>query len=275
MATTAASCFRSLVALVVCAALAACGDDDGQGPSHDAGVPAHDAALPDDASEPAPDAALGDDAGADDDDASAPEPFEETAYYPVTDGARWVYRHAGGARTWDEEVVLTHVRYQGAPAFMLRDTPGPSGTRSETVLGRDGSKISRVYREELRGDSLQTATTYEPGFVRFDHAWVAREDGYTETLRYDRVERDGTGAITADGDRSHRYVIEAHDAVVEVPAGTFEACLRVRRTRTRAVDTQPAEGDEDLFWFCPHVGKVREQDTVTLETEELVSYDVR
>jgi len=254
--------------LALCAGVSGCGDDDasvadaGEGHhEHDGGE--HDAALPD-ASEP--DAMIDDDAGDE-------PPVEDTAYYPVTDGARWVYRHSGGS-TWDEDVVLTHATHEGKPAFMLRDTSGPSGNRSETVLARVGSQIARVYREELNGDSLQATASYAPGFVRFDHAWVTRADGYVETLAYERVERDADGAITAEGERSHHYTIEAHDDTVEVPAGTFEDCLRVRRSRVRASTAAPVEGDEDLFWFCPGVGKVREQDTVSLESEELVSFDI-
>jgi hypothetical protein len=260
----------SSLILALCAGMGGCGDDDasaavdagGGHHEHDGGDP-HDAALPD-ASEP-------DAAG--DEDGGAEPPVEDTAYYPVTDGARWVYRHSGGS-TWDEEVVLSHVTHEGKPAFMLRDTPGPSGKRSETVLARVGSQIARVYREELQGDSLQATATYDPGFARFDHAWVMRADGYTETLSYGRVERDAGGTITADGDRSHEYTIESHDETVEVPAGTFEDCLRVRRSRVRSDMAEPVEGDEDLFWFCPGVGKVREQDTVSLESEELVSFDI-
>jgi hypothetical protein len=156
----------------------------------------------------------------------------------------------------------------------LRDTAGPSGTRSETVLGRVGTQIARIYREEFRGIALQATASYDPGFVRFDHAWVERDDGYTETLSYDRVERDADGTITADGPRSHRYVIEAHDETVEVPAGTFQDCLRVRRTRVRETTAEPVAGDEDLFWFCPGIGKVKEQDQATLELEELLSCDI-
>lgn len=249
--------------LALCAGMSACGDDDDAsvldagGGDHE-----HDASEP----EPEPDAGTDDDAGAE-------PPVQDSAYYPVTDGARWVYRHSGGS-TWDEEVVLTHTEHEGEPAFMLRDTPGPSGDHSETILARVGSQIARVYREELHGEALQATASYDPGFVRFDHAWVMRADGYGETLGYARVERDARGAITADGDRSHRYTIEAHDDTVEVPAGTFDDCLRVRRSRVRASMAAPVEGDEDLFWFCPGVGKVREQDTVSLETEELVSYDI-
>lgn len=258
-----------LLILALGAGVSGCGDDDAS--VGDAGSGEPDAGHHDDASQPDADVVV--DAGEDDDGGEEP-PIEDTAYYPVTDGARWVYRHGGGNSAWDEEVTLTHTTHEGRDAFMLRDTPGPSGNRSETILARVGSSIARVYREELRGDTLQATAEYTPGFVRFDHAWVARDDGYTETRSYDRVERDADGTITADGERAHRYTIEAHDETVEVPAGTFEDCLRVRRSRVRATMAAPVEGDEDLFWFCPGVGKVREQDAVSLETEELVSYDL-
>jgi hypothetical protein len=281
---------RRSIAVLWCVAVLtsslACGDDteDRPQPEPDSGLDASDPDPPDageDASTPdaaRPDAAMRDaeppdeDSGYED-DASEPM-YEDTAYYPVSDGATWVYRHMGGNDTWDEHVELSHVTHDGEAAFMLRDTVGPSGTRSETVLGRVGSQIARIYREEFRGIALQATASYDPGFVRFDHAWVERADGYTETLSYTRLERDADGAITADGERSHHYTIEDHDDTVEVPAGTFDECIRVRRSRVRETTAAPVEGDEDLFWFCPGIGKVKEEDQATLESEELVSCDI-
>jgi hypothetical protein len=268
--------------------LIACGDDDAAvEPSHpepDAGEDAGD-----DAAQGEPDASRlppdGGDANVDEDDAGelepdASEPLPDAGppidsdYYPVADGSRWVYRHTGGGADWDEEVELTHIEHEGEAAYLLTDTPGPSGTRSESVLARIGTRVSRVYREELNGNTLQLTAEYTPGFMRFDHAWTEREPGYMEVVGYGRIERDAQGVVLADGDREHQYVIESLTASVSVPAGDFDDCLRVRRARVNETTGQPIATETDLFWFCPGIGKVREEDQTTLEAEELVSCDV-
>jgi hypothetical protein len=50
--------------------------------------------------------------------------------------------------------------------------------------------------------------------------------------------------------------------------------LRVRRARVNETTGAPIATETDLFWFCPGIGKVREQDQTTLEAEELVSCDI-
>jgi hypothetical protein len=281
------------IALSLSCLLVACGGDDepavgadAAGPEPDAGRDAgKDAAAPEpDASGPSPDAG---DATVDEEDSGEPGPEPDggeppppdaggvdSDYYPVAHGSRWVYRHTGGSTTWDEEVELTDTEHDGQPAYLLSDTPGPSGNRSESVLARIGSRVSRVYREEFHNDALNFTAEYTPGFIRFDHAWVERDPGYAEKVEYGRIERDAQGVLLADGDREHQYVVESVSASVSVPAGDFDDCLRVRRARVNETTGQPIATETDLFWFCAGIGKVREEDQTTLEAEELVSCDI-
>jgi hypothetical protein len=201
----------------------------------------------------------------------APAVANGADYYPMTDGATWTYRHMGGSTVWDEVVMQSATTYMGKPGVLLEDNPSPSGSRSETVLVSDGSRIARVYQEEFTGATLELTTAYDPGFLRYDRSWEEQSPGYAETAMYVRTEKDAAGTITGESDRAHRFTVEALDDSVTVPAGTFSDCLRVRRNRVRAPGSEMKEGDDDLFWFCPGIGKVREEDQITGQTEELVS----
>jgi hypothetical protein len=285
------SSFRLLLVAIACTGWMACGDDDtdadrdggevdagGHDGGHDSGASGsggqgsdRDAALAD-ASTGTTDACIGicDDGGTEDEDGGG---VPAADFYPVTNGSHWVYRHNGGT-PWDEKVDLTTTKYKGHSAYLLQDSAGPSGTHGKTILSRQGDRILRIHRDEYDGDDLTTSTDYDPGFVRFSYAWPRAKVGSVETLSYTREERDALGEVTADGNRSHTYTIKSHDAAVSVPAGDFEDCLEVVRSRVRMPGQSAGEGDEDAFWFCPGVGKVREQDLLTGETEELVSCDV-
>jgi hypothetical protein len=239
--------------LVLC--LLACGQDDpaqegNPGPGSDGGAPPGSGGA---AAEP-----IG---GAD-------------SLYPLVSGSRWTYRHAGGASEWDEEASLDAVSYMGEPAFLLSSMGNPNGSRSESILVADEVSVARVHREEYMGDALVLSADYDPGFLRFDGAWPAAEEGAVFMESYQRLEFDATGTQTRGGSRSHRYTVEALADTLEVPAGNFEGCLRMQRSRIRSAGTAVMPGDEDLFWYCPGIGKVREEDQTTGQTEELVACDV-
>jgi hypothetical protein len=208
-------------------------------------------------------------AGSDADSGAAGDDF-----YPQADGASWTYRHMGGSRTWDELVEQSATTYMDEPAVLLVDNPGPSGTHSNTVIATQGTRVLRVFREEFMGTTLQLTAVYDPGFLRYDRAWEDHEAGYSEVVAYQRTETDPNGVVTGDSERSHRFTVESLDDEVIVPAGTFAGCMRIQRSRVRAAGEPVAEGDEDLFWFCPGIGKVREEDQTTGQTEELVACEV-
>jgi hypothetical protein len=198
----------------------------------------------------------------------------EADYYQLTEGASWTYRHVGGSSTWDEVVMQSATQYQGASAVLLIDNAGPSGSHSETVLQAEGTRISRVFRDELIGSTIELSTEYDPGFLRYDRAWEDESPGYAQTYTYARVEFDGTGQVVGEAERSHTFTVEALNDSVTVPAGTIEQCLRVRRERVRGSGDAPADDDVDLFWFCAGIGKVLEENQATGEREELVACDV-
>lgn len=192
------------------------------------------------------------------------------SYYPLVEGAHWVFRHEGGSTVWDEEV---RVEVQDGK-LVLVDSPSPSGSSSEDELAMVGTAVMRVSKTSLTAGQAEQSVDYDPGFARFDASWLTREAGYSETLSYARKEWDGAGQLVKDGERSHTFIIESVDAEVEVPAGKFTSCLLVQRLRERGVEDDPDEGDDKRYWFCPGIGKVREEEPASGKTEELLSCEV-
>ena len=195
-------------------------------------------------------------------------------YYPLADGANWVYQHSGGSMPWEEVVTLSATQFQGATAYLLSDTAGPSGARSESVLVSTGSEVWRVHKDVYENDTLTSQVTYDPGFLRFDAAWAEMALGDKQTRQYLRTAVDATNMPMAQGDRSHAFTVAGRDQEVTVPAGTFQGCLEILRERIR----QPAEttlgGDTKRFWFCPGVGKVKELEPDVGKLEVLLSCKV-
>ena len=201
----------------------------------------------------------------------APARAPSDALYPLVDGAYWVYRHSGGSTGWDEEVHMRAVRFAGAPAMELRDTAGPSGGRSLSYLmTQESGATVRVHKQVYVRDNLESVVDYDPGFLRFEAQWAQQATGYSLERTYQRTASDLLGNVIADGPRTHRFTLVEHGVDVQVPAGSFSACLQVERMRIRAPDAVPADGDHKRFWFCPGVGKVKELDVGTGKTEELL-----
>jgi hypothetical protein len=109
---------------------------------------------------------------------------------------------------------------------------------------------------------------YDPGFPRFDDAWLDLEDGDTERREYTRTEYDGQGNYPYEDQREHEYTIVSGSETVTVAAGTFEGCIHVERQRLFG------DGEVKQFWFCENVGKVKEVNELSGTVEELDECDV-
>lgn len=193
--------------------------------------------------------------------------------YPLVPNSSWVYAHRGGSSPWEEEVRLSEQTIDGKKVLLLSDTPGPSGSRSESVLSIDDHVAYRVSKKVYVGDTLQYRSEYDPGFARHDLRWLLRDKGYTETRDYGRKEWDGDGTLTRDGERAHSFMVEEVNVSVSVPAGVFDGCFVIHRMRERGMD-DPSESDNKRYWYCPGVGKVKELEDDTGKLEELVSCDI-
>jgi hypothetical protein len=253
-----------------------------EGPSDSTGEPASsaDTSEPDgttgggDTSEPAPSSTGAEDTSA---------PPANNGICPMADGATWTYWHTskGG---WSEAQTVTTGEYDGEPVFVVSDTPDPdpaSSLRADSYIALKGGKLLRLYKEEFWVDPtdpdnevLNATATYGVGFTRCNEAWANAEVGWSESPEYERVETPSGQAAKAPETRKHTFTVEGREDVTATKGGpSFTDCVKVRRSKDwAAVDGEDA--DEKLYWFCPGVGKVREENVVSGNFEELTEYDI-
>ncbi|MDJ0766757.1 MAG: hypothetical protein QNJ97_27540 [Myxococcota bacterium] len=248
-------------------------------------------------------------------DTTVDEVTEGMSHYPIANGgvaAKWSYRHFGGLElvgidtlvedpdSW-ENITMDGVQYQGATAYVVQDTPTQSGKVTRNWLREKDGVVTRVHKEEYAESDLTSPIVavnyylgtqqsvlpdidyYEEGFKRFDDTWLTKEPGWSEVVSYNRMvtlDLTGTeGNVNQEAVRTHRFTIESKTETVAVPAGTFTGCVRILRERLREPDDNATElekrSDIKRFWFCPGIGKVKEQQVITdPRTEELLYYCV-
>ncbi len=199
---------------------------------------------------------------------------EGADYFPLRDGASWKYLHSNGM--WTETVTVEAL--SEADRFLLTTSADPDGmSEKQTLVEKDG-EVLRVGQEAFVDGVLDQTVEYDPGFLRFSAAWAEQKAGFSERRTYDRTETKAGGSAKAPVARAHIYTIESFSDEVDVPAGVFRSCMRVRRERdydTSAPDGGTlAEEQEKRYWFCPGVGKVREQSIMTMSYEVLTKYDL-
>jgi hypothetical protein len=202
----------------------------------------------------------------------AEPPDADQDYFPLADGARWIYLHSAGA--WEETVTVSE---GDAPDEMsMHASADPDGRTTTQVLLRDGDDTLRIGKDDRIDDMPEQNVEYDPGFLRFSKAWLDREPGSTDQREYLRTETLAGMDPKAANLRAHIFTVESVSERVTVPAGTFQSCLRVRRERDLSnpdlTGTFATEEQEKLYWFCPGVGKTREENLLTGSTEVLLEY---
>lgn len=196
-------------------------------------------------------------------------------YYPLVDGATWTYLHSnkGG---WTETVTMWRST-NDEDAFITSDTPNPDGQSSESSLVMDGTSVYRLDKIVYQDGEPQFSVEYDPGFLRFDADWLDKEIGYVDTREYKRKETDKGESPKDPRDREHTFIVQSKSDKITVAGETFRNCVRIKRDKESVLDeTGSIQSDEQekLFWFAPHVGKIREENLTTGNNEELLEYDV-
>jgi hypothetical protein len=110
--------------------------------------------------------------------------------------------------------------------------------------------------------------------LRFDAAWTAKDEGYAEMVTYTRIEKTQAGNVITEDNREHEFKVEKLEDSVTVIAGTFDDCIRVRRTRIRGNPANSSDDDDKVLWFCAGIGKVKELSEISGGSEELVSCSI-
>jgi hypothetical protein len=195
-------------------------------------------------------------------------------FYPMVAGSTFTYRHSGSGSSWDDKTQILATKVDGEDAFISQGAPDPKGETSKNTIIRIDTRILRSHKAELKSGVPQGTVEYVPGFIRFDTAWVGKDEGFEENITYKRTEKTAAGNVIGEDDREHTWKIEKKNDSVSVPAGDFDDCMRVRRTRIRGNPANASDDDDKVFWFCAGIGKVRELSEIGGGNEELVSCDI-
>lgn len=193
---------------------------------------------------------------------------EASNHFPMVDGAVSVYRHSskGG---WDETITLSET----SPGVYLEvDSGNPDGERTESVLEVDSQgRVFRTSKDVYVDDVLDTSVVYEPGFIRFDPAWL--ELGVNESLSYgyERAETPAGGPPDPTRPRAHVYTSFGRESLT-VLGTRYSDCLVIRRERDYDDVDGEAEDEKKQIYFAPAVGKVQEINVDSGNTEQLVSH---
>jgi hypothetical protein len=186
----------------------------------------------------------------------------------MVDGSVSVYEHTskGG---WDETITLTKL---SDGVYREVDTPNPDQERNEAVLEVDSAgRVFRISKEVYIDDILDTLVEYDPGFLRFDPAWLELEANVPIREGYDRTESHPGEAPDPTRARAHIYTSFGFQSLA-VLGTAYNNCLTLQRARDYEDTTGDAEDQQKVFYFCPNVGKVQEVNVDSGNTEQLVSY---
>lgn len=182
--------------------------------------------------------------------------------FPLAAGAQW--RYAQVTETEDQRIerreltlrTLASETYEDARAWRRRSDDGV-----DYWLRSDASGIYRVAsKHDLQAEPVRDA---QPRYVlktpiAVGTEWQAstspyllrRRQGFPPEVRHEHPELP------------MRYSIESTADVVEVPAGRFERCVRVRGQAALRLFVDPVAGWRDLplvttEWYCPGAGLVK------------------
>jgi hypothetical protein len=198
-----------------------------------------------------------------------PQPGTEGDYYPMLDGSVSVYRHTNNGG-WDETVTLTG---EDDGVFLERGTPSPDAEHSESIQRvDDDGRVWRTAKDDYVDAELESSVVYDPGFIRFDPAWLDLKPTETVRIAYERTETPAGGVPDATRERAHIYTSFGYETLT-VLGKTYHDCLVIRRERDYEDTMGNSEDQQKQFYFAPNVGKVREVNLDSGSTEELVSYD--
>lgn len=204
------------------------------------------------------------------------------SHYPLVDGATWTYHHEypqnPAKMPWDEVATMHAATYMDQPAFLLEDEEDAQGERSSSTMIVRGTQVLRVYKEVHVAGQLAFMTSYDPGFLRYDEAWLHVDDN--SKLSYDSTQdcvmastasKCAPGAVRVET-TTHTFKVLSMHTEVTVAAGTFDT-IEIERTN---LGDPTLDGDEETkrYWYAPGVGKVREEDQQTFATEELTTYAI-
>lgn len=190
-----------------------------------------------------------------------------TSYFPLESGHRWTYRvTTQGEDGITERETLTlrtlgsssDEGLEGGPAWRRRSDSGVDYwlRADDTGIFRvatksdldDAPKPDKPQRFVLRAP-FTTGTQWQASTTAY---LLMRRNDFPREIRHEHP------SIPMS------YQIEAEDASVDVPAGHYDHCLRVKGTAMLRLYADPVRGWRDMpltstEWYCRGVGLVRVQ----------------
>lgn len=174
-------------------------------------------------------------------------------------GASWTYQvdDGGGIETKTQSVGgLEDVGGTKAGVMAYRLTTERATGDVVSWQEDTGSAILR-HREQDGAGTTSTDEIYEPHKTRIDESDEHLVEGTTWSEDYTETVTADNGVdppMTTTAAKRDRWLVEAVDEVLSVPAGDF-CTLRVKRTST----VNGTGGSVKTYWFARNVGKVREE----------------
>jgi hypothetical protein len=182
--------------------------------------------------------------------------------FPLAAGHVWTYRQQVEMEDGTSETTALVLRtrapedFEGKPAFRRHSDDGV-----DYWLRRDAGGVFRVaMRHELQPEPARDAA---PRYVLKEPLAVGTEWPST-TVAYLLKRRQGFPAELRHEPQpiAMRYMIEALDDNVAVPAGRYERCVRVKGDGVLKLFADPTNGWRDLpintlEWYCPGPGLVK------------------
>lgn len=187
---------------------------------------------------------------------------EPTSLFPLAAGHRWAYTvtteftgqtperetlhlEAVGRDDLDGQPTWRRRSASGADYWLRSDASGIYRVASKSDL--DAAPIADAQRRYVLKAPLAVGTQWQASTVPY---LLRRRQEFPRELRHSHPALPMT------------YAIEALGQHLETPAGTFEACVRVRGTARARVYADAVVGWRDLplttlEWYCPGVGLAR------------------
>ncbi|MEP6720328.1 MAG: hypothetical protein ABJA77_02705 [Variovorax sp.] len=188
-------------------------------------------------------------------------------WFPLEAGHRWTYRVVTQTEDGlvERETLVMHTlgaasddAIDGGPAWRRRSDSGV-----DYWLRTDDTGI---YRVAIKSDLDETPRPDKPLRFVLRAPFVKGTQWQATTTSYLLMRRNEFPREIRHGHQNipMAFEIEADDESVDVPAGRFEHCLRVKGTATLRLYADPVRGWRDMpltstEWYCRGVGLVRLQ----------------
>lgn len=175
--------------------------------------------------------------------------------FPLAVGNAWTFRVRGGDEIETKVQTITGTTANGG--YVMRTTNGTSETVS--VQRVEGTALVRESEVSTEDGVVVERVRFSPPSVRVD--LMISELGASYEASFTEEHLDEAGNITRTTPKMQRFIIEAVDELIDVPAGEMRA-VRVRR------DTEGSSSK--TYWYVRGVGKIRE---VGGQVEELSAWE--